>query len=83
MENNYPNPFNPTTGIKFDVPKNSFVELKVYDSRGSEVAVLVNEELLPGSYEYKWDGSRFASGVYFYRLRTNEFTATKRMMLIK
>ncbi len=80
---NYPNPFNPTTKIKYEVPKTSVVTLRVYDTLGSEVQTLVNGEQPAGVYEVLFDASRLASGVYFYRLRTNGFVETKKMILIK
>ncbi len=80
---NYPNPFNPITNITFDIPKSSFVLLKIYDVSGKELISLVNENLKAGSYNYQWDASNFTSGVYFYRIETNEFVQTKRMVLIK
>ncbi len=86
---NYPNPYNPITKIKFDVPspyplqRGTSVVLKVYDLLGREVATLVNEKLQPGTYEVTFDGSRLASGIYFYRLRTESYTETKRMILVK
>jgi len=83
LNNNYPNPFNPTTNIKFDVPRSTFVELKIFDSKGSEVNTLVNEKLQPGSYEYSFDASNLPSGAYFYRLKSSEFAQTKRMILLK
>ena len=83
LEQNYPNPFNPSTSIRFSVPEKSFVSLKVFDLTGKEVNSLVNEVVNPGNYEYKFDGSVLTSGVYFYRIRTNSFTETKRMTLIK
>lgn len=83
LENNYPNPFNPNTNIKFDIAKPTFTELMIYDSRGREVSKLVNEKLNPGSYSYSFDAGNLPSGVYFYSLKTSEFTQTKRMMLIK
>lgn len=83
LSQNYPNPFNPSTFIKFDVSKNSFVTLKIFDVLGREVTVLVNEQLKPGTYQTDWNASSYPSGVYFYRLRTEKFTETKRMVLIK
>lgn len=83
LSNNYPNPFNPTTNIIFDIPKNSFVKLKIYDVSGKELIALVNEDLTAGSYNYQWDASSFTSGVYFYRLEANDFVETKRMVLLK
>lgn len=83
LAQNFPNPFNPETIITFNIPKNSFVKLKVYDVSGKELTVLVNGNLDAGSYNYQWDGDSFTSGVYFYRLEANEFVETKRMVLIK
>jgi len=81
--NNYPNPFNPSTKIKFDIPENTFVNLSVYDILGKEVTNLVNKKLNAGSYESVWDASSLNSGVYFYRLKTESYTSTKRMVLVK
>jgi hypothetical protein len=88
LSQNYPNPFNPVTKIKYDIPSNvksekSNVKIIVYDILGSEIETLVNETQKPGSYEVDWDGSRYASGVYFYRLITDEYIETKKMVLIK
>ena len=83
LENNYPNPFNPETNIKFNIPKATSVELKIYDSKGSEISTLVNEKLQSGSYQFNFNASGLPSGVYLYRLRTAEFSETKRMILLK
>jgi hypothetical protein len=83
LHQNYPNPFNPITKIKFDIPKSSNTKILIYDVLGKLIATLVNENLKPGSYEVEWDGSWYASGVYFYSLVTDEFVETKRMVLIK
>jgi len=83
LHQNYPNPFNPVTKIKFDLPKSSNAKLIIYDLLGREVTTLVNEQLKPGSYEAEWDGTNFASGIYFYSLVTDDFTETKKMVLIK
>lgn len=89
LEQNFPNPFNPTTNIKFQIPKNEFVSLKVYDILGKEVATLVNEKLYAGEYQAIFNarlhgqGSGLASGVYFYKLETDNFTDVKRMVIIK
>jgi len=84
LNQNYPNPFNPATKIRFDIPfKTEIVKLAVYNSLGQQVALLVDEELSPGSYEYTFDGSAFASGVYFYSIQTDGFTDTKKMLLVK
>jgi hypothetical protein len=88
LSQNYPNPFNPTTVINYQLPANSFVTLKVYDILGREVATLVNEMQSEGEYSTKFDGSKFSSGVYLYRLEAvrsdgERFVATNRMVLIK
>ena len=83
LHQNYPNPFNPVTNIKFDLPKNGFVTLKVFDILGREITTLVNETLSAGSYETKWDGSSYPSGVYFYRLNSGDFMDVKKFVLIK
>ncbi len=80
---NYPNPFNPTTTISYELSANSFVTLKVYDILGREVATLVNETQSPGEYSVKFDGSRFASGVYFYRMSAGNYTSIKKAALVK
>ncbi len=83
LSQNYPNPFNPTTAISYRLPAVSFVILKVYDVLGREVASLVNERKMPGTYTVQFDGSRLASGVYFYRLHAGNFTQTQKMLLVK
>jgi len=83
LQQNYPNPFNPTTKIKFDVVRVGDVKIVVYDVMGREVKTLVNESLKPGTYEASFDGSQLTSGVYFYKMVTDNFTETKRMLLIK
>jgi len=83
LSQNYPNPFNPQTKIKFDVPKASFTSLIIYDLLGREVTTLVNEVLKPGTYEADWDGSNYSSGVYFYKIITESFVETKKMVLMK
>jgi photosystem II stability/assembly factor-like uncharacterized protein len=95
LSQNYPNPFNPVTRIKFSLPVPSKggawknVRLVIYDILGREVATVIpppgggQEGLKPGSYEVTWDGSRYASGVYFYKLVTDEYVETKKMVLIK
>jgi photosystem II stability/assembly factor-like uncharacterized protein len=80
---NYPNPFNPATKIKFDIPKPSYVKLIIYDILGREFTTLVNENLNLGRYETNWDGSRFPSGVYFYKMVMDDFVCVKKMMLLK
>jgi len=87
---NYPNPFNPSTNIKFTIPSNvirerSIVSLKVYDLIGNEVVALVSQELLAGDYEKEFTVSnlQLTSGIYFYRLETNNFIQTRKMILLK
>lgn len=83
LSQNYPNPFNPTTNIKFSIKKAGFVTLKVYDINGKEVSTLVNNKMEIGSYEYTLNASNLSSGVYFYTIKANGYTETKKMMLIK
>jgi photosystem II stability/assembly factor-like uncharacterized protein len=80
---NYPNPFNPKTNIKFDISKKSNVQILIYDILGKEIEILVNKEMNGGTYEVNWDASSYPSGVYIYKLVTNDFTETKKMVLIK
>ena len=80
---NYPNPFNPTTTIYYSIPKTSNVELKVFDILGREVAELVNEEKPAGNYTVNFDASKLSSGIYFYQIRTNNYSETKKMILLR
>jgi hypothetical protein len=83
LSQNFPNPFNPTTNIKFSIQKAGFVSLKIYDLSGRVVSTLVNEKLTVGAYEYSFNGANLSSGVYFYTIIADGYTATKKMMLIK
>ncbi|KXK52409.1 MAG: Two component regulator propeller domain-containing protein [Chlorobi bacterium OLB5] len=83
LSQNYPNPFNPVTNIKFDIPKSGLVKITVYDLLGREVTSLVNQQMQPGSYSVDWDASNYPSGVYFYRIETETFTDSKKMILLK
>lgn len=88
LEQNYPNPFNPETKIKYGIPFvgtgiETAVQLKIYDVLGNEVAVLVNEEKLPGEYQVTFDASGLVSGIYFYNLNTGDFSETKKMILLR
>ncbi len=96
---NYPNPFNPSTVIRFQVDRTSLnpplvkggivrstgglVTLKVYDILGREVANLVNEQLNPGTYEVRYDATELPSGIYFYRLSTDSFSKSMKMIVLK
>jgi hypothetical protein len=83
LEQNFPNPFNPVTNIKFEMPTGSTANLSVYDVSGRLVAELVNEYKPAGSYEISFDASGLSSGVYFYTLKTPSFTESKKMLLTK
>lgn len=83
LDQNYPNPFNPATKIKFALPNSGFVSLKVYDILGNEVYTLDQSYRKAGYYEASFDASNLASGVYFYKLVTEGYTATRKMLLIK
>lgn len=83
LQQNYPNPCNPTTNIKFSVAAVSHVSLKVYDALGRDVSTLCDCILEPGAYNAGFDGSRLASGVYFYRLRAGSFVDTKKFTLVR
>jgi len=81
--NNYPNPFNPVTNIKFGVPSGTFVKIKIYDSQGKEVETLLNQYLSTGTYTISWNAIRFSSGMYFYGIEADGFNELKKMILIK
>jgi hypothetical protein len=83
LKQNYPNPFNPTTQIEYGVPKNGLVTLKVYNVLGQEVATLFSGQLTAGTHYATFDGSKLASGVYFYRLDAGQTSITKKLMLLK
>ncbi|HUI29683.1 MAG TPA: T9SS type A sorting domain-containing protein [Candidatus Acidoferrales bacterium] len=83
LSQNYPNPFNPSTTISYQIPEMSHVTMKIFDVLGREVATIVDERKMPGTYEVKFDGSRFASGVYFCRMNAGNYLATKKLMLLK
>jgi len=80
---NYPNPFNPTTTIRYVLPCRSSVHLAVYNALGDKVAELVNREMEPGSHEVQFDGAKFASGVYFYRVQAGGFVQSRKLILQK
>ena len=80
---NFPNPFNPQTTIRFSVPKREFITLKIYDIKGHEVKSLISDVYQPGNYEIKFTGENLSSGVYYYRLQANDFSETRKMILLK
>lgn len=90
LEQNFPNPFNPSTTIKFSIPENgkvktenNFVVIKVYNLLGREVATLVNEHLIPGTYAVTFDGAGLSSGLYYYKLTAGSYSETRKMILMK
>jgi hypothetical protein len=88
LTQNYPNPFNPTTEIEFDIPRNSQVNLTVFNVLGQKVKTLVNEMLVAKKYKVDWDGTsdsgtKVASGIYFYKLEAGDFVQTKKMVMLK
>lgn len=83
LSQNYPNPFNPSTTINFAVAGKENVKLIVYDITGKQVDVMVNQEMLPGTYSVKFDASRLSSGVYFYRLEAGTYSEVRKMIFVK
>ncbi len=83
LKDNYPNPFNPTTKINYELPITNYVTLKIYDIGGKEIAALVNGQQNAGRYSVEWNASGFASGTYFYKIVAGEFSQVKRMILVK
>ncbi|MBL1212746.1 MAG: T9SS type A sorting domain-containing protein [Ignavibacteriae bacterium] len=83
LNKNYPNPFNPSTKISFEIPQKSKVTLKVYDLLGNEIVTLIDEEIEAGIYETEFRASDLASGIYYYRIQAGLFVETKKMMLLR
>lgn len=83
LYSNFPNPFNPVTRIKFDIPAQTFTTIVVYDITGRTVSTLVNQNLEAGKYSYEFNGNGLASGVYFYKIQAGDYTDVKKMMLVK
>jgi hypothetical protein len=83
LEQNFPNPFNPSTTIEFSIPSAQFVTLKVYDLLGQEVATLVNGQQTAGTHRVQWNASSLSTGFYFYKMETGNFLQTRKLMLMK
>ena len=83
LQQNYPNPFNPSTTIEFSIPKEELVTLRIYNLLGQEVATLVSENLQAGNYNFSWNASSLAGGIYLYELKAGAFTQTKKLILMK
>ncbi len=83
LNQNYPNPFNPTTTITFKIPASSFVSLKIYDTLGNEISTLISNKLNAGTYTINWNANGLSSGIYFYQMTTDNFTDTKKLVLLK
>ncbi len=83
LNQNFPNPFNPSTAIEFSIPSKSHVVLQVIDVLGREVATVVSEQLPAGNHVRRWDAGRLSTGVYFCRLRAGGFTETRKLTLIR
>jgi hypothetical protein len=91
LSNNFPNPFNPTTNIRFRIAEFGFVSLKVFDLLGNEIITLVDEEKSPGVYEVEFNAQGISSGIYFYKLQASDpeagsgqgFVETRKMILLK
>lgn len=83
LSQNYPNPFNPSTKITFSIPKDGIVTLKVYNVLGQEVATLINQQMKAGTYDVDFNGSKLSSGVYLYSITADNFTSTKKMIMLK
>ena len=83
LEQNYPNPFNPTTKIVFTIPKAGKVSLKIYDVLGEKIRTLINRKMSDGEHKIKFNALDLPSGIYIYTLRSGNFTASKKMVVLK
>jgi plastocyanin len=83
LKQNFPNPFNPTTMISFDIPFQTTVSLKIYNLIGQEVATIANENMPAGSYSKMWNAISMSSGIYYYRLQAGAYSETKKLVLLK
>jgi hypothetical protein len=85
---NYPNPFNPVTNISFDLPRQGYVSLVVYDIMGREIVRIIDDQLMGGHHKFRWSGKHnsgrvASSGIYFYQLTAEDFQQTRKMLIIK
>lgn len=83
LDQNYPNPFNPVTNFRFKIPESGLTSFKIYNLLGQEVAVILEDFMNPGSYDVQFDATGLASGIYLYRIRVNDYSASKKMILMK
>ena len=83
LNQNYPNPFNPSTTISYSIPEKSFVSIKIYNVLGNVVASLVNNQVDAGEHNVQFNAAGLSSGVYFYTIKAGNFSATKKLMLLK
>lgn len=83
LSQNFPNPFNPSTTIRFELPKASYIKLKVYNLLGEEVEILVDEFRSPGIYEIKWAPEGLSNGLYFYQIKANGFVESRKLLMVK
>jgi hypothetical protein len=83
LSHNYPNPFNPSTTIEFDLPKSTYVRIEIYNAAGQKVQTLLNEKMSAGSHQVEFNAQNLSSGVYFYRIEAGEFVDVKKMILLR
>ena len=83
LSQNFPNPFNPSTAISLEIPKRSYVTLIIYNEKGAAVSTLLSGMTEAGSYKIKWNADEMSSGVYFYRMISDNFIETKKMILLR
>ncbi len=83
LKQNYPNPFNPSTTIEFSLPQSNFTKLTIYNSAGQKITDLISRNLSKGVYSFNWNADGYASGIYFYRINSGNYSAVKKLILIK
>ena len=83
LENPYPNPFNPVTNIKYSIPENTEVSIRIYGINGNMIEELFNGNQVVGTYNLSWDADNHPSGLYFVKMTANSFTKTQKLMLVK